>query len=980
MKVFNIANLTKITKHLGTGGNACVFECVYSGKTVAVKFAEGGMDEIGDEVLYSNIVQNSSPNFLKFYAAGSASGESIKKLVGNHLPDDDEKCIEILESSVIGVIVMQNVVSGVTLHEWLSTNTATKQQIEKIMLQLILSVYIMHTRFGLQHNDLKEANVLCASYDVQRTLSYKIEDDLFQINLKPNDPHIFIFDFDAAKLSVEKEKKTLRGTPGYYPVESWVDVKRFIKRGPEGDIFALGIMMLTMLSSGRNYKLTWGDKNYTLKEFGDSIVWADILNKPLDDEVSRIKKKDYDSFIKESTFKGNVMYSRYMFMRFYWLQKELGAEQPGAKTIIGKRPKIISLFKKKKNDTFNPFEGLRKTIIDVVHVPGLQLLKLLLAWSPDDRLRFGSRSSKWGLFNAIFHPFFANFHPKETKVSDEMFYNPPLAIAFDDKITTDYKKDVEKHIDNHVAFTIIVNQQQIVVEKEELKKATMVEQQKEQKVIEAEKVLKEKEEELDEGKITVQEVTTTEEALEKKEAELEEAVENVEKEKNELSEAEIRTMIGEWKQNLKNGFGVGKFNKNKRKPLFNRWVKNIKILVGEIPIDEKLKRVLNDLEIYVKRVDGEWQWPGFDEFKTTELAVQAYSALQIIAGNVVLNTIGLGQVDDVLQELENADAYTDIITIIDNYAKKEVQSSTHPENGKTGKEKEIIRQLIVDDDELDKLIKVTDVFAYFVDENYDYNNKQDTGSVQSALLELSYFTMHGEVKPIDLSKKNVKKHPKLFTSELLTAKQWLVLQPVLKALRLYMPLSSTDENVPDGRSFMIGIKSMGSDNLTLEAFKQFWASQKYHNSRLSKWPENSTGNMRNEYRVLLMQSIVDYIELLKAVVRNEPEYKKKQKTLLKKIKDGDEITAIQSRCSYLLNAHDESHLAYKYITTEIRDCVYNNKTQYNMKGWHALSELLTFAEQDQYPDSRMTIIQSKIKKAWSLERKPDNYITFLTNK
>jgi len=179
------------------------------------------------------------------------------------------------EKEPLPLVVTQDT-GGQDLYEWIEAKKQAidKKVIKKFAFQMAWILGEMHSQFGIQHNDIQEMNIKVKEVKtVQKPLVYKLQDDIFEIELEIGDLEVILIDFGSATLK-KQQKYNINPEPWENSFVAVLQINNcpeafFLAHGnkktrklethghsarnSESDLFMLGHVLLTM-HLHRNYK------------------------------------------------------------------------------------------------------------------------------------------------------------------------------------------------------------------------------------------------------------------------------------------------------------------------------------------------------------------------------------------------------------------------------------------------------------------------------------------------------------------------------------------------------------------------------------------------------------------------------------------------------------------------------------------------------------------------------------------------------
>jgi len=382
----------------------------------------------------------------------------------------------------------------ISLSDWLARQPeeVKPEIIRTFAIQLIYLVGKIQAKFGVQHNDLYEENIMVRPVDTTKTLTLTIGSDLFQVELLKGHVEVFLFDFGASTL---KKSPTYPAQGNAWEIVTPVALqhnnppeKLFTaddtQKHAESDAFMIGHVLLTL--AAHNYKLDeFSAPKFTYRPYMGLHVYD--LSPQQAKDVGLTGSIITDAGLDQSG-DGSIVYQKLnMTLKAYGTTKEAELPEDRSKTnelffvnLIALNvilngydkgtqvPEYIAKTNSKVTKQISAlFEHVRKEKINIVYEVGkwkntykdvfpqkyvkthfewlktclekqgrnyFSLMRKLMNFDPVERRAFALPGTSYCLLAALFHPYFSEFYKgKDTTLSVSVAtpFVPPLEYATD---------------------------------------------------------------------------------------------------------------------------------------------------------------------------------------------------------------------------------------------------------------------------------------------------------------------------------------------------------------------------------------------------------------------------------------------------------------------------------------------------------------------------------------------------------------------
>lgn len=314
--------------------------------------------------------------------------------------------------------------------------------IRKIMFQLTWIVAYMQSKYGVQHNDIHEKNIMVRPAREKMDLVFQIEDsgDTFELSLEKGELEVFIFDFGASAVKPNQTYPTDAKRPWQNASEVALQINNapevlfsnsiHTNKNSEGDLFMMGHVLLTLLAHGHD------GFNVEDKKFG--IHTRNLLED--DSKGVRTLADKYNftplfSGAQHPVFENDagqpekaVGKSKVIMTNLYAIGRAFGGLNKAGSVPTYATSEIKTFLKLKtvQNYVTTYFKNTLGSIAKrSVEFGCYRFLRRLLDFEPSTRCQFGVSNQKYGAMGALFHPYFSAFYKGYKKPIDGQAYIIP---------------------------------------------------------------------------------------------------------------------------------------------------------------------------------------------------------------------------------------------------------------------------------------------------------------------------------------------------------------------------------------------------------------------------------------------------------------------------------------------------------------------------------------------------------------------------
>lgn len=343
------------------------------------------------------------------------------------------------EKGPLPLVVTQDT-GGEDLYEWLEKPAQQDRKIppdviKKFALQMVWLLGEMQSQFGIQHNDIQEMNIKVKEVtSTPKKLAYKLENDLFELELVTGDIEVILIDFGSAALKKQPDydKNPKPWSHSYVSVlqvnncpEAFFFARKIVTkkkahlvysgeaRHSESDLFMLGHVLLSMYAHNRFS--TFKYKKYMGVHVFDVKKNLNILDKWTESQLSTLTTIGPEDpllkVIAPGMTKAKVI--DMFFLHLIAINVELQGEAVGLKeppyVTKNEGNNVQQLYQKMKSDATvlnyvkTHFKGLKSALDDVYTQSFISRLM-------DFDMKKRRGPNKYSLTGYLFHPYFAEFY------------------------------------------------------------------------------------------------------------------------------------------------------------------------------------------------------------------------------------------------------------------------------------------------------------------------------------------------------------------------------------------------------------------------------------------------------------------------------------------------------------------------------------------------------------------------------------------
>jgi serine/threonine protein kinase len=452
----------------------CVFKDTSSGNFYKIFLGDSKVDDFFREYFFTKFL-NQSPTKIDSGIVQFVKGEYQTPTTLLQSFTQTNSACKLGEEDFPISYIQTKPVEGEDLGTWLEKQTEkaiSKDVIRKIAFQIVFILAEMHSKFGIQYNDLQETNIRVVRVEKDENRIYDTDADKFEIDFKKGDMKVVFLDFGSATLkktksypSKKKDEKSwntsdvavlqINNSP-----ETFFDLRSTNARHCETDLFMLGHVLLS-LHLHNNYKTF----RYTSRRgIHVSNIAQDLKDFRIDSsktpDIRQLAKDSLDTDFRTAEPKdplfeasGNLIAEEVIQIFFVNLLALNYALQGKVE-----RPDYVEKNKNAKEffDAFADSDYVKKRFAGIVEAcDDKSFIKNLMQF--DTSKRQGVKS--YALSGYMFHPYFAEFYKgKKTNTSGTLNLVPPYENAAKkdlriqskiDKFEEGFEKEQKKYFETY---------------------------------------------------------------------------------------------------------------------------------------------------------------------------------------------------------------------------------------------------------------------------------------------------------------------------------------------------------------------------------------------------------------------------------------------------------------------------------------------------------------------------------------------------